>query len=220
MNRRRLVYPSMLRMTIVVFGLVVALMESAASPAAVSELQDAWAQAMYVGSAEAREESLDKLATQAREEVSRQPQDAPLLIWKGIILSTLAGERGGLGGLALAKEARRSLEQALEIDASALSGSAYTSLGSLYFKVPGWPIGFGDHKKAREYLAKALEVNPRGIDPNYFMGDFLIEEGEHKKARHYLETALAAPDRPGRSVADAGRREEIRAKLAALDAGH
>ena len=35
-------------------------------------------------------------------------------------------------------------------------GSAYTSLGTLYFKVPGWPVGFGDEEKAEELLRKAL----------------------------------------------------------------
>ena len=39
---------------------------------------------------------------------------------------------------------RRALEQALAIDATALEGSAFTTLGSLYYQVPGWPIGFGD----------------------------------------------------------------------------
>ncbi len=39
------------------------------------------------------------------------------------------------------KEARASLEAALKIAPEALDGSAYTSLGSLYYQVPGWPLG-------------------------------------------------------------------------------
>ena len=35
-----------------------------------------------------------------------------------------------------------------------------SSLGVLYYKVPGWPIGFGDKDKARDLLQKALAVNP------------------------------------------------------------
>ena len=38
----------------------------------------------------------------------------------------------------------------MAIDPKALDGSAYASLGSLFYQVPGWPIGFGDDKKAAE----------------------------------------------------------------------
>jgi Tfp pilus assembly protein PilF len=105
----------------------------------------------------------------------------------------------------LGKEARALLEQSLEQDLNALDGSANTSLGSLYYKVPGGPIGFGSDKRAREQLEAALRINPEGIDPNYFMGEFLYESGDYEAARTHLETALAAPDRPGRDLVDTGQ---------------
>ena len=84
-----------------------------------------------------------------------------------------------MGGLALAKSARGMLEHAEKINPAALGdGSVYTSLGSLYAQVPGFPIGFGDPGKARAYLAKALAANPRGVDPNFFQGDFLMRQGD------------------------------------------
>ena len=129
------------------------------------------------------------------------------------MLSTYAGAKGGLGALGLVKQARASLEAALDIDPEALDGSAYTSLGSLYYQVPGWPLGFGDDGKARKYLQKSLAINPDGIDANYFFGDFLLDQGEPQRARIYLEKVLAAPDRPGRAVADQGRRAEAQARL-------
>src|SRR5690606_30096731 len=117
--------------------------------------------------------------------------------------------KGGLGALSSVKSAKKSLEQALEIDPKALSGSAYTSLGSLYYQVPGWPIGFGDNKKALEYLKKGLEINPDGIDSNYFYGDYLFREGDLDGAERALRKALQAAPRKGREDADAGRRGEI-----------
>ena len=96
---------------------------------------------------------------------------------------------------------------------AALDGSAYNSLGVLYYKVPGWPIGFGDKKKAGELLQKALAINPRGIDPNFFYGEYLVETKRPEEAVAYLERALQAPARPGRQIADAGRREEARTLL-------
>ena len=79
------------------------------------------------------------------------------------------------------------------MDGTALDGSAYNSLGVLYYKVPGWPIGFGDKNKARELLQKALSINPRGIDPNFFYGEYLVETKRPEEAVPYLERALQAP---------------------------
>ncbi len=205
--RRKCIFP----------GLLVLLSWTCQALADVAELQQEWAVIMYDTALEQRESAIAALADDARQEVAEHPEDADLLIWRGIIVSTYAGEKGGLGALGLAKEARASLEAALQIDDTALQGSAYTSLGSLYYKVPGWPIGFGSDKKARQYLGRALEINPGGIDPNYFMGDFLFEQGDYAEASQYLQTALRAPDRPGRALADSGRREEVRALLAKVD---
>ena len=107
------------------------------------------------------------------------------------------------------KNAKKTLEQALAIDPQALNGSAYTSLGSLYYQVPGWPIGFGDDKKALENLRRGLAINPDGIDPNYFYGDYLFRKGDYEGAERALRKALQAPARPGRKLADEGRRGEI-----------
>ncbi len=183
----------------------------------VADLQSRWAQAMYVQKGDAKTASFEQLAESARALARSNADDPAALIWQGIVLSTFAGEKGGLGALGLVKEARASLEAALKLDPTALDGSAYTSLGSLYYKVPGWPIGFGSDKKARKHLEKALELNPNGIDANFFMGEFLLEQGEEQQARTYLQKALAAPDRPSRPIADAGRREEIQALLARLE---
>jgi len=97
----------------------------------------------------------------------------------------------------------------LAIDPKALDGSAYTSLGSLFYQVPGWPIGFGDDKKALEFLQKGLALNPDGIDPNYFYGDYLFRTGNYTEAEQALRKALQAPPREGRQLADEGRRKEV-----------
>lgn len=176
-------------------------------------IQGRWAEIQYQLPEDQKEKAFEDLAGQAQTLVDTYPDRAEPLIWQGIVLSTYAGAKGGLGALGLVKDARKSLEKALEIDPTALEGSAYTSLGSLYYQVPGWPLGFGDDDKARKYLLKALELNPNGIDPNYFYGDFLIEQDQPERAREYLNKALNAPERPNRPVADAGRRKEIRSKL-------
>lgn len=181
------------------------------------EIQHRWAQIQYKLEEDKREQAFETLAGRANELVSAYPDRAEPLIWEGIVLSTWAGAKGGFGALGLVKDARTSLEKALQIDPTALEGSAYTSLGSLYYQVPGWPLGYGDDDKARELLLRALELNPDGMDPNYFYADFLVEQGEKKRAQPYFQRVLSAPARPERPVADAGRREEARAKLMALE---
>jgi tetratricopeptide (TPR) repeat protein len=180
----------------------------------VAQLQRDWELAKYKTPAAQQEKRFDELAGKAAQVVAAYPDRAEPLVWQGIIVSSLAGARGGLGALSLAKQAKAQYEAALKIAPEALDGSAYNSLGVLYYKVPGWPIGFGDKAKARELLQKALAINPTGIDANYFFAEYLAETGKGAEAVPYLEKALAAPARPGRAVADAGRREEAKALLA------
>jgi tetratricopeptide (TPR) repeat protein len=180
---------------------------------AVGDLQHRWEQVKYGMPAAEQERGFQALAAQADQTLARYPDRAEVLIWHGIVVASYAGAKGGLGALGLAKDARKDFEAALKIDRQALAGSAYTSLGSLYYQVPGWPIGFGDDKKAVENLQQGLAINPAGIDANYFYGDYLFRNGKYDEAAAYLRKALQAPPRPGRKLADEGRRREIDALL-------
>ena len=181
---------------------------------AVTELQRDWEVIRYQTPAAEREKRFESLSAKAHKVSETFAGRSEPLVWEGIIVSSWAGEKGGLGALGLVKQAKGLYEQALQIDDKALEGSAYNSLGVLYYKVPGWPLGFGDKAKARDLLQKALAINPQGIDPNFFYGEYLAENDRAAEAVVYLEKALNAPPRPGRQVADTGRREEIRALLA------
>ena len=177
-------------------------------------VRDAWAVANYKTPEPQRLAAFEKLVEQSAAFAANYPQRPEALIWDGIVLSTYAGVKGGLGALGPAKESRARFEAALAMDERALDGSAHTSLGTLYHKVPGFPIAFGSEKKARMHLEKAIAISPGAIDVNYFYGEFLLDEGEYAKALQHLETALKAPPRPGREIADEGRRAEIRALMA------
>ncbi|WP_404362471.1 tetratricopeptide repeat protein [Marinobacter sp.] len=182
----------------------------------LAHVQHRWAHIQYELPENAREKAFEDLVAEAERLVEAWPARAEPLIWQGIILSTYAGAKGGLGALGLVKDARSSLEAALDLDPRALQGSAYTSLGSLYYQVPGWPLSFGDDRQARKYLQKALAINPDGIDPNYFFADFLLKQGDNARAEIYFNKALEAPPRESRETADSGRREEILLRLGRL----
>lgn len=200
-----------------VFALLLSPIATLAHAAALEDIQRDWAAANYQLDGDAQEEALIALSEATEAAVAASAgEDASLLIWNGIVKSTLAGKQGGLGALSLVKASRKSLERALDIDPLALDGSAYTSLGALYYQVPGWPLGFGNDDKASELLKKAISINPDGIDSNYFYGDFLVQQKEYEAARTALQRALQAPARPDRPVADQGRRAEIEALLSSI----
>jgi tetratricopeptide (TPR) repeat protein len=177
------------------------------------DIQHRWAEANYRESGGAQKEAFEALLEDARNLAAANPARAEALVWQGIVASTYAGVKGPFGAMSLAKEAREVLMQAEALDPSVLDGSVYTSLGTLYFKVPGGLIGFGDKALARDYLEKAVQQNPDGIDPNYFYGEFLLEQKEYEAAKAALLKAKNAPQRPDRPLADEGRQREIDALL-------
>jgi tetratricopeptide (TPR) repeat protein len=183
---------------------------------AVVELQRDWEVIRYQTPASEREKRFEQLSGKAHQVSVKFPGRSEPLVWEGIIVSSWAGEKGGLGALGLVKQAKSLYEQAIQIDGQVLEGSAYNSLGVLYYKVPGWPVGFGDKDKARELLQKAIAINPQGIDPNFFYGEYLVETKQPEQAAMYLERVLQAPPRPGRQIADTGRRQEARELLAKI----
>lgn len=183
----------------------------------VLPIQTQWAEIKYNAPEKQQADLYQTLAQQSRKIVEANPGLAEPLIWEGIVVSSEAGARGGLGALSLCKDAKQRLEDALKIDDKALNGSAYTSLATLYAKVPGWPVGFGDKEKAEDLFKKSLSINPDGIDPNFFYGEYLMDRERYAEARTHLETALKAAPRPGRELADNGRRKEITAMLEKLE---
>lgn len=183
----------------------------------IAPIQTQWAEIKYNTPEKQQPDLYQALAQQSRKIAEANPGAAEPLIWEGIVVSSEAGARGGLGALSLCKEAKQRLEEALKIDDKALNGSAYTSLATLYAKVPGWPVGFGDKEKAEELFKKSLAINPDGIDPNFFYGEYLMDRERYAEARTHLETALKAAPRPGRELADSGRRKEIAAMLEKLE---
>lgn len=203
--------------SLAVIALIFSIPASADMQTDIADIQHAWAKANYDTPKDQQAKIFQTLVKQARDVAAAYADKAEPKVWLAIVLSTDAGVTGGLGALGKVKEARKHLEEAEAIDATVLDGSVYTSLGSLYYQVPGWPIGFGNDDKAEEYLQKALAANPDGIDPNYFYGDFMLEEGKAAEAKKYFEKALAAPARANRPLADQGRKNEIAAKLSKVE---
>ncbi|MEJ2763466.1 hypothetical protein VV869_05735 [Photobacterium sp. MCCC 1A19761] len=189
----------------------------AAETMTLEAIQHQWAHCKYdVFNEDNKINCLETLIQQNQQALRYAPGNNELKVWLAINKSTLAGVNGGLGALSLVKEAKSLLEEVIEKNPKVLEGSAYTSLGSLYYQVPGWPLGFGDDEKAEQMLKKALTINPDGIDPNFFYGDYLANEGRKAEAIAFLKKAQRATPSPGRPLADRGRQQEIATKLKEL----
>ncbi|AKH70825.1 Tetratricopeptide repeat [Spongiibacter sp. IMCC21906] len=168
-----------------------------------------WAEVQYQLEGDAQTAGFEALIDQLDAALVAAPNSAELLTWRGIVKASLAGSKGGLGALSLVKQARKDFETAIATDDNALQGAAYTSLGSLYYQVPGWPLSFGDTNKAEQHLRQGLTLAPADIDANYFYADFLLQQGRLDEAKVYITKAEAAPPRPLRPLADAGRRKQL-----------
>ena len=183
----------------------------------LQQLMRQWAHVNYELKGDDQEDAFAELAKNAQAYSKTHPDEAEGHIWSGIIHSSYAGAKGGLGALGLAKEAKKDFEMAMSINGQALQGSAYTSLGTLYAQVPGWPIGFGDDEKAQELFKKSLAINPDGIDINYFYAQFLYDERKYKQAKAHLLRAQAAAPRAERPLADKYRQQEVAQLLAKVE---
>lgn len=179
---------------------------------AVARLADRWATITYQTHDMAREErEMTALSAESEKLAQDHPNAASPLIWDGIIKYSVASYVRGLKGFGLVKQAKVRFEQALALDPR--NSVALANLGFLYYQVPGFPIGFGSDKKARQFIEQSLAIAPDDIDANYFYGDFLAEKGQYQQAKKVLEHGLALPTRPDHAVADEGRRGDIRTLL-------
>lgn len=158
------------------------------------------------------------VARQAAAMAAKYPGRAEPLIWEGIATSEEAGLASMLHAMGYAKDAKRILEQANNIDPAALDAGAPTCLGVLYYRVPGFPVGFGDTDKARQMLKQAVSLAPDGMDANYFYADFLMSEKDYAAAEKVLKHALTLPPRPDRPLWDQNRRGVMKALLAKAQA--
>ncbi|MCS2609198.1 tetratricopeptide repeat protein [Halomonas dongshanensis] len=200
-------------------ALSVALLVSAPVAAFESELfslKNRWEHTVTQMPANQRQATLETLAAEAKALAEADPSQADVLVWQGIILASYARERGGLGALGTAGDARDVLERAIELDPDGANGSAYVTLGALYDRAPGRPLGFGNSTTAERMFQRALAIRPNGIDVNFYYAAFLNEEGNTQAAREHAQRAVAGTPRQGREASDEALRGEAQALLDSL----
>lgn len=182
----------------------------------VEALKQRWEQITTQQDEGQRGGALKSLSSEAEQLTEAHAGEAQPLIWYGIIEASHARERSGLGALGSARSARDALERALELDPQGGNGSAYVTLGALYDRAPGFPIGFGDSETAERMFQRALQIRPEGIDVNFYYAAFLEEEGRAQEAREHAQRAVDGTAREDRQASDEALRRQARILLARL----
>ena len=168
----------------------------------LQSIESEWA-AIYYSTPKQKQGSGYRRLLDKTNNLSRQhPKNAEPMILEAMVKATNADHQDAVSALKSIHEARDLLLKAIEINPKAMKGSAYVMLGTLYYMAPMWPIGFGDDATAQEMLQTALEINPDGIDSNYFYGDFLLSNDRLDEAETYFKRAIAAPARTEQLHAD------------------
>ena len=166
-------------------ALLIALPAAARAAESTQSLQEDWAHIKYqVQGKEAKLSAIQKLEARASAFTKAMPGKADPLIWEAIILATEANISKSLSALPKLEKAKSLLEQSLKIDGKAMEGAAHMTLGSMYFQVPGWPVGFGDDDLAEQHLKIALKINPNGTSAltYYVTGTYYQDMGGERDA--------------------------------------
>ncbi len=171
-------------------------------------IQQTWAKIKYHTPKGERRDAFASLLTKSEAFQKMYPDRADAILWSAVVLYNFAGEVRGIRALGMVKQSYRMLQRAEKINPKASDGLIHTVLGQLYYKVPGWPVAFGNDTKAENYLRKGLECNPDGLDANYFMGDYLLRKKQYRQAAIHLRRAIRAPARAQRPIADVGRKAD------------
>jgi tetratricopeptide (TPR) repeat protein len=106
----------------------------------------------------------------------------------GLNLGQLARTKK-LGALKLVDEMEVALKKAIETDPKFDYAGADRSLGMLYRDAPGWPASIGSRSKAKQHLAKAVQLAPQYPGNHISLIESFIAWGDLNAARTAVSQA-------------------------------
>ncbi len=168
----------------------------------LQDIESEWAIIHYSTPENKQEIAYNKLYTKVTYLAKEYPNKAEPLIWEAIIKACNADHINAVKALENIHDAHDLLQEAIKRDPEALGGSAYVTLGALYYMTPLWPIGFGDKNIAKYMFENAIKVNPEGLESNYFYAEFLQSLNQFNEAEKYYKKAISIPSRSEQIFAD------------------
>lgn len=177
-------------------------------------IETEWAAIYYTLPKSQQVAAYNALLSKANDLAEQFPKNSEPPFWQAVILLARAEKQDAFSALNAIHLARDLLQEAIKINPKTANGSAYVTLATLYYMAPSWPIAFGDTEKAEQLFQAALNINPNGIDTNYFYGDFLLTHNRSDEAQKYFDKALAIPSRKEQLFADDKLKDEVKLALA------
>jgi tetratricopeptide (TPR) repeat protein len=174
-----------------------------------------------VPNGDARAKAFEALRVRAVRVATLYPDRAEPLVWQAWALCEKGSALQSFSSFGMYKDARQKLEKAIAIHATVPNiyiAGTYSTLGMLYGVLPGFPLSFGDKDKAREYLLKAVALDPVTPDWNLNYAEFLLNAKDFAGALKYANLALNAPPFPSRDKANAGWHQRAEMIIAAAKA--
>ncbi|WP_341326269.1 hypothetical protein [Methylotuvimicrobium sp. KM2] len=176
----------------------------------VQAIEAEWASIYFSTEIRDKENAYTRLLNKTTEFAKQTHESPELMFWQATIIASRAEHQNPIDALAAIHKAQDLLIKTIKIKPDTLDGSALITLGSLYHQAPGWPIAFGDDKKAEQYLKEGLQINPRGIESNFYYGQYLLNKDQPEEAIEYFKTALNGPIRKEQEFADSSLKEKIK----------
>lgn len=209
---------SFLQMMSVHFAVIVLLCWSTAIFGAsfsetVGQIESTWTQIRYVLPKPEKAKAYRRLLAASNDLLQHHPNSIEAIYWQAMVKINLAEYENKLEALNIIHEVRGAFNQVIAINPNFKQGSAYVVLGTLYYKIPSWPIAYGDKHEAEKLLKKGLEINPDGIDSNYFYGDYLQSQNRFEEAQLYFNKAIAASASQGQNLGTAELQEQAKIGL-------
>jgi hypothetical protein len=122
--------------------------------------------------------------------LTRAPNSAPLHYYLGLNVGQLARTRT-LGALKLVDQIEREFTRAIELDPKLDYAGAERSLGMLYRDSPAI-VSIGSRPKARQHLARAVELAPEYPDNRLTLIEACLQWEEREPARRELKALEAS----------------------------
>ncbi len=179
----------------------------------LKSIEAEWASIYYSAPKKKQGPAYVQLLDKTTKLTRQYPDAAEPIFWQAVLKATYAEHQDAFSALESIHEARDLLIKAIKINPETMNGSAYVTLGTLYYMVPKWPVSFGDDDAAKQMLETALKINPGGIDSNYFYGEFLLLHNKLNDAAVYFEKAATAPVRGEQLYADNQLKSEAKVAL-------
>lgn len=183
----------------------------------VHSIESEWATIYFAADTSDKKSAYTRLLKRITNLSNEMPNTPELLFWQATIIASRAEHQNGIEALTAIHKAQELLLKTIAIKPETMDGSAFVTLGTLYYLAPGWPIAFGDDNKAEKYLKKGLQINPNGIESNYYYGHFLLTQDRPQKALEHFNIALKGPVRKEQVFADTQLKEEVKKIMTQID---